>query len=254
MAKNKARKNKANDQKKTKAAAAAESQISEAKAYTEVQKSEASAEKAPEKKAKQQSSAEKTQEILYQVKTKRDSGVIKAYITFTYRVFHPKVTARMVLYGLLIFIPGFFVKIQALKIFLWAIGGLVVLLGLFRQYISLALTKRSDEDYRNGTEFVYEFTQNNASFFRDGELTAYSNKYKSIDAVFHDEDYYYLSLQSREFFVIPKDAFTIGDPSTFGDFMYKRCKKVCRWIPARFSNRLKKRQSQRAIAKEQLKK
>lgn len=155
----------------------------------------------------------------------------------------------MVLYGLLIFVPGFFVKAQALKIVLWAVGALVVLLGLFRQYISLALTKRSDADYRNGTEFVYEFTQNDASFYRDGELSVYSSKYKDIDAVFHDEDYYYLSLTSREFFVIPKDRFTIGDQSTFGDFMYSRCKKVCRWIPQKYSNKLKKRQAQRTIAK-----
>ena len=196
--------------------------------------------------------SDKPKDVLYQIKTKRDSGVLKAYITFTYRVFHPKVTARMVLYGLLIIAPGFVVKTQALKIILWVLGGLVVLLGLFRQYISLALTKRSDADYRNGTEFVYEFTQNDASFFRDGELSAYSNRYKDIDAVFYDEDYYYLSLTSREFFVIPMDRFTIGDPSTFGDFMYKRCKKVCRWIPAKLGNKLKKYRSGRAVVRDQM--
>ena len=196
--------------------------------------------------------SDKPKDVLYQIKTKRDSGVLKAYITFTYRVFHPKVTARMVLYGLLILAPGFVVKTQALKIILWVLGGLVVLLGLFRQYISLALTKRSDADYRNGTEFVYEFTQNDASFFRDGELSVYSNRYKDIDAVFYDEDYYYLSLTSREFFVIPMDRFTIGDPSTFGDFMYKRCKKVCRWIPAKLGNKLKKYRSGRAVIRDQM--
>ena len=196
--------------------------------------------------------SDKQKDVLYQIRTKRDSGVLKAYITFTYRVFHPKVTARMVLYGLLILAPGFVVKTQALKIILWVLGGLIVLLGLFRQYISLALTKRSDADYRNGTEFVYEFTQNDASFFRDGELSAYSNRYKDIDAVFYDEDYYYLSLTSREFFVIPMDRFTIGDPSTFGDFMYKRCKKVCRWIPAKLGNKLKKYRSGRAVVRDQM--
>ena len=196
--------------------------------------------------------SDKQKDVLYQIRTKRDSGVLKAYITFTYRVFHPKVTARMVLYGLLILAPGFVVKTQALKIILWVLGGLIVLLGLFRQYISLALTKRSDADYRNGTEFVYEFTQNDASFFRDGELSAYSNRYKDIDAVFYDEDYYYLSLTSREFFVIPMDRFTIGDPSTFGDFMYKKCKKVCRWIPAKLGNKLKKYRSGRAVVRDQM--
>ena len=196
--------------------------------------------------------SDKQKDVLYQIRTKRDSGVLKAYITFTYRVFHPKVTARMVLYGLLILAPGFVVKTQALKIILWVLGGLVVLLGLFRQYISLALTKRSDADYRNGTAFVYEFTQNDASFFRDGELSVYSSNYQDIDAVFYDEDYYYLSLTSREFFVIPMNRFTIGDPSTFGDFMYKRCKKVCRWIPAKLGNKLKKYRSSRAVIRDQM--
>jgi len=224
-------------------------------AKNKTRSSKTSSQAKPKTEAKKNSvqASDKQKEVLYQVRTKRDSGVLKAYITFTYRVFHPKVTARMVLYGLLIIAPGFVVKAQALKIVLWVLGGLVVLLGLFRQYISLALTKKTDEDYRNGTGFVYEFTQNDASFFRDGELTAYS-RYKDIDAVFYDEEYYYLSLASRDFFVIPMDRFTIGDPSTFGDFMYKRCKKVCRWIPVKFSNKLKKMRSQRAIAREQMKK
>ena len=195
--------------------------------------SEKAASKSKELQQKKKTESE-PKEVLYQVKTKRTSDVIKAYITFTYRVFHPKVTARMVLYGLLIFVPGFFVKAQALKIVLWVTGALVVLLGLFRQYISLALTKKSDEDYRNGSEFEYEFTQNDASFFCNGE--------------------YYLSLKSRELFILPIDGFTIGDPSTFGDFMYKRCKKICRWIPVKFSNRIKKMRSQRAIARGQMNK
>lgn len=226
MAKNKARSSDA--QKKSKAQAAV---------------------KKPAEKAQ-----EKPKEVLYQIRTKRDSDIIKAYITFTYRVFHPRVTARMVLYGLLVFAPGFLVKAQAFKIALWVIGGLIILLGLFRQYLSLAITKRNDDDYRSGTEFVYEFTQNDASFYRGGELAAYSSKYKDIDAIFYDEEYYYLSLTSRELFVIPMDRFTVGDPSTFGDFMYKRCKKVCRWIPAKLGNKIKKYQSQRAIAREQMNK
>ena len=215
--------------------------------------SEKAASKSGELQQKKKTDTEQ-KDVLYQIKTKRSSDVLKAYITFTYRVFHPKVTARMLLYGLMIFVPGFIVKAQALKVVLWVTGLLVILLGLFRQYISLAITKRADEDYRNGTEFVYEFTQNDASFYREGELTAYSNKYKDIDAVFYDEDYYYLSLTSREFFVIPMSGFTIGDPSTFGDFMYKRCKKVCRWIPAKPLNKLKKMRSQRAVARKKKKK
>ena len=50
----------------------------------------------------------KQKEVLYQVKTKRDSGVLKAYITFTYRMLHPGVSARLMLYGLIVALPGIF--------------------------------------------------------------------------------------------------------------------------------------------------
>ena len=45
-------------------------------------------------RSKQSSSQTKPKDVLYQVKTKRDSGVLKAYITFTYRMLHPGVSAR----------------------------------------------------------------------------------------------------------------------------------------------------------------
>lgn len=191
------------------------------------------------------------QEVLFKVETRRDSGVLLAFITFTYRVFHPQVTARLILYGLLVLTPGFLIDIKWLKVVLWAAGAVMVLLGLFRQYISLLISRSSDQDYRNGTLFTYEFTQNDASFYSGDELTAYSNRYKNIDAIYHDEKYYYLSLTSRAFFVLPKDRFVTGDPAEFGDFMYKKCKKTCRWIPARLGNRIRKMQSRRAVAREQ---
>ena len=57
-------------------------------------------------------------------------------------------------------------------------------------------------------------------------MISYSRNYKDIDAIFYDENYYYISYKNREFFVIPMDKFTIGDPATFGDFMYKKCKSM----------------------------
>ena len=214
---------------------------------------EASAEKESAKaQQKKTKSGKKNREVLYQVKTKRDSGVLKAYITFTYRVFHPKVTSRLILYGILVAVPGFFIKVQWLSIALWIIGALMLLLGFFRQYISLALTKKSDPDYRSGADFTYEFTQNDASFYRNGELTSYISKYKDIDAIYHDEKYYYLSLKTMAFYIIPKDRFVIGDQADFGDFIYKKCNKTCRWIPARFGNKVRKWQSSRAIARDQM--
>ena len=115
-------------------------------------------------------------EVIYQVKTKRDSDVIKAYITFNYRAFHPGVTGRLIFFGILIALPAIIVQQVWLKAVCIIFGVLLILLGLFRQYISLALNKRNDEAYKNGTEFTYDFTLNDARFYSDDDLTSSISK------------------------------------------------------------------------------
>lgn len=188
----------------------------------------------------------KNKEVLYQIKTKRDSDMIKAYITFTYRAFHPRVTGRLIFIGILVAVPAFIVHQTWLKAACVAVGALLILLGLFRQYISLAITKSQDEAYKNGTEFTYEFTMTDA-IFHSGEDTSYMNQYKDIIQFFYDEDYFYLGIRNRDFFILPKNRFTIGDPATFEDFIYKRSKVTCKWLPNRFSDRMKLRRAQRTI-------
>ena len=188
----------------------------------------------------------RNKEVLYQIRTKRDSDIIKAYITFTYRAFHPRVTGRLIFIGILVAAPALIVHQTWLKAACAAVGALLILLGLFRQYISLAITKSQDEAYKNGTEFIYEFTMNDA-IFHSGEDTSYISKYKDIIQFFYDEDYFYLGIRNRDFFILPKNKFTIGDPATFEDFIYKRSKMTCKWLPNKFSDRMKLRRAQRTI-------
>ena len=195
----------------------------------------------------QPESASRKKEVLYQVKTKRDADVIKAYITFTYRVLHPGITGRLIFAGILIAAPAVIAKALWLKIMCIVVGGLLILLGLFRQYISLALTKSKDEAYIKGTEFTYNFTLTDAAFYADGQLFSTLSKYKDITSFYYDDDFYYLGIRNKDFFILPKSRFTIGDASEFEDFIYKRSRKTCKWIPTRFSDRMKLRRAQRAV-------
>lgn len=267
MAKNKARRNKPQDQAKPKNAAAAEAQDlreqeSAAAGADELQKNAAEkaagAQKAAEKPAEaarpaQENKSSKKREALYRVVTKKDSGIIKAYITFTYRVFHPGVSARLFIYGLLILLPGvFFFKDPFWRIFFIAIGIAVMLLAFFRQYISLGITKKNDPDYKSGAEFTYDFYESSAAFFKNGERFSQLDKYKDITNFYYDDGYYYLAIKGRDLFVIPKDRFTVGDPAEFEDFIYKKSKHSCRWIPDKFGDKLKKRRAERSIAAESM--
>ena len=196
-------------------------------------------------------SGKSKKEILYQVKTKRDESVIKAYITFTYRVFHPGVTWRLIFFGILIAAPAIIVKTTWLRIALLVIGVLLILLGLFRQYISLALTKRNDEAYKNGTEFTYDFTNADITSYADGTKQPEVTKYKDVTGFFYDDSFYYMSVRNRDFYILPKSRFTVGDPAEFEDFIYKRSHKSCRWIPDKFSDRVRQRRARRTIRNQQ---
>lgn len=206
------------------------------------------------KELQKPSSEGSKREILYQVKTKRDSEVIKAYITFHYRVMHPGVTGRLIFFGILVALPSIIAQQVWLKVALLIVGALLILLGFFRQYISLALTKKNDEAYKKGTEFTYDFTLNDAAFYSDDEMTSAISKYKEIISFYYDDDFYYLGIRNRDFFILPKSRFTIGDPADFEDFIYKRCKKTCKWIPNKFSDRMKLRRASRALNSETEKK
>ena len=39
---------------------------------------------------------------------------------------------------------------------------------------------------------------------------------------YYDKDFFYLGMKSRDFFILPKSRFTIGDPAEFEEFIYKK--------------------------------
>jgi len=267
MAKNKARKNRPKDEAKPKAAPAAEAKApedqeagaaakslsSEAKGQAAAEQSAAAENPAESAKPVRENRSAKKKDALYRVVTKKDAGIIKAYITFTYRVFHPGVSARLFIYGLLILLPGvFFFKDVFWKLFFIVIGIAVILLAFFRQYISLGITKKNDPDYKSGAEFTYDFYESSAAFFKNGERFSQLDKYKDITNFYYDDGYYYLAIKGRDLFIMPKDRFTVGDPKDFEEFIYKKSKHSCRWIPDKFGDKLKKRRAERTIAAEKM--
>ena len=253
MAKNKARKNRPQNQPKPKTTSASGAQDTngpEAAAKSAAEGQNVRAQLAISETA---AKAQEAKEVLYRVETKRDSGVIKAYITFTYRVFHPGVSARLFIYGLLILLPGvFFFKDPFWRIFFIGVGAAVMLLAFFRQYISLWITKKNDPDYKSGAVFRYDFRESDAEFFKNDERFSRLAKYKDITNFYYDDDYYYLAITGRDLFVIPKKAFTIGDAGEFEEFIYKKSKHTCRWIPDKLGDKMKKRRAERTIAAERM--
>ena len=216
-------------------------------------KDEAAAAAKAEAAKKKAAEAAADKEVIFQVKTKRTSEVLLAFITFNYRIFHPNTSARLLIYGILVLLPGiFFFKDMFWKVFFIAVGLALILLAFFRQYISLWITKKNDPDYRSGAEFTYNFCENDADFFRNGEWFSKLERYKDITNFYYDDEFYYLAVKGRDFYVIPRKAFTVGDAADFEEFIYKKSKHTCRWIPNKFSDKMKKRRAERTIAAEKM--
>ena len=106
--------------------------------------------------------------------------------------------------------------------------------------------KKNDPDYINGTDFSYDFYDMSATVSKNGEIMSRITSYKSITAFYYDDEYYYMAL-GKELHVLPKNAFTVGEPAEFEEFIYKKSKKTCKWLPTKLSDRIKKRRAERAV-------
>jgi hypothetical protein len=169
---------------------------------------------------------------LYQVSYKRDDEVIEAFITFDYRVVHPKVLLRSILYGIVFVTFGVVASSTVFSIICFLLAMLCFGLVIFRKRISLNMTKKDDQDYQNGVVYTYNFTENGARMLRNNKPEVYAKSYKnSVTAFFGDQTFYYIALTSNDLFVLPKNKFTIGDPEEFEKFIIKKTGREMRWIP-----------------------
>lgn len=169
---------------------------------------------------------------LYQVAYRRDDAVLEAFITFNYRVVHPKVFLRSILYAIVFISFGIVSGASVFGVICFLLAAFCLGVVAFRKKISLSMTKKDDLDYQNGTLFTFNFTETAARMLRNNKPEVYAKSYKkSVTAFFEDQSFYYIALSSNDLFILPKDKFTIGDPEEFREFIIKRTEQDVRWIP-----------------------
>ena len=180
--------------------------------------------------------AETTQtgrKVVYQVRTKRDEALLEAFITFDYRVVHPKVGLRFVLYAAVFYTIAFAAGPTGFGAISFGIGTLLIVFLLFRKHISLMMTKQDDKDYQNGITYEYDFYENGAVMLRAGEPAIHVKSYKKgVRAFFSDQNFYYLAVHDDDLFILPKSRFTIGEAADFEAFIQGRTGISSRWIPS----------------------
>lgn len=177
--------------------------------------------------------------VKFEVITKRDVAMMKAFITFVNRVKHPRVSFNFIFFGLLIVFMPFTADTKLVfAVMCYVIGGFMVLMGLFRHYIPLMAAKTKDADYLEGVEYTYSFDKKDITVYRDGEVYMLVGSYQNVTSFFSDEYYYYLGVNNEDMFVLPKNRFTVGDAADFEVFITEKSNEKCRFIPVTIKNKL----------------
>lgn len=172
----------------------------------------------------------------YTVRTRRDVKMMKTFISFSNRVRHPRVSANMFILGaLLIALPIITDGIALAGVVIcYGMGALLVLMALFRQYISVAMM-RSDPQVKENEELVYLFGNSGIRVERDG-TTENMGYYKNVYRIWEDEKNYYVGMNEDDLLILPKADFTQGDAKEFREFIVDKSGADYIWKPAGFLN------------------
>ena len=189
--------------------------------------------------------------IHYKVNTVRDTKLMKSFINFKNRVQHPTVTPGILLIGatfvLLPFVrPEIRTEIgNAGTVISVLIGALMMLLGVGRQYITIALMKKNPENIL-GEEIVYLFGNDDirAKKKASEERVGF---YKNVYSLWEDENTFYIGLDNDELIILPKSAFMEGNVEAFKLFVIEKSNAKYIWSPKKWKNKQKAKMVRRQM-------
>ena len=175
----------------------------------------------------------------YIVYVKRDTALMKTFIEFKNRVEHPAATVYMITMGVMLI--GLMYQ-QAASIAMvgrvigYVFGTLLVLLGLFRKYISIYMMKNSPQVHVDEEiQYLFGNTGIRAEKAAEGSEEHLGN-YKDVHSVWEDEKNYYLGINKDDLIVLPKMNFKSGDVSEFKDFILEKSGATYIWKPSQIGN------------------
>lgn len=175
----------------------------------------------------------------YVVRIRRDTALMMTFIKFQNRVSHPRVTFNLLVTGILFALVPTIVKGLALPgvIISYGMGALLILMGLFRQYLTLSMMKNSPEIKEN-EEITYYFGNSGVRALR-GVTEENMGYYKNIYRVWEDERTYYVGMNEEDLLILPKDKFETGNEKGFLEFILDKSGAEYRWTPVGLINKWK---------------
>ena len=122
------------------------------------------------------------------------------------------------------------------KVIGYIFGAVLILMGLFRKYISVYMMKNNPEVHVN-EEITYLFGNTGIRADKPQEGTEeHLANYKEVYCVWEDEADFYLGMNNDDLIVLQKANFTTGEASLFKDFILEKSGAKYIWKPAKFVN------------------
>lgn len=173
------------------------------------------------------------------VDIRRDTDMMMTYIKFYNRVKHPRVTFNLIMTGILLAVIPILVKNLALPgvIVCYGMGVLLVLVGLFRQYLSLSMMK-SDPKVKENEEITYLFGNTGVRVRQNGSVDN-MGYYKTVYRIWEDEKTYYVGMNEDDLLILPKTNFGQGEQKEFKEFILEKSGADYRWVPVQLGNKFK---------------
>lgn len=175
----------------------------------------------------------------YVVETKRDTKLMLTFMEFKNRVEHPAATIYMVAMGVML-VGLMYKQADSIatpgRIIGYIFGVILILMGLFRKYISVYMMK-SNPQVHVDEEITYLFGNTGIRAEKPQEGTEeHLANYKEVYCVWEDEADFYLGMNNDDLIVLQKAKFKTGDVGTFKDFILDKSDAKYVWKPAKFMN------------------
>ena len=179
-------------------------------------------------------------ESKFKVVMKKDSEVLKDFISFTYRAKGASGRFKLRAFAIGLVVIGYLAAkggntTQGAVIS--TVGIALLVFSLFLPQIAVWRLKRADLAYKNQTELTYAFTNGNIHVYENGELSQNVGGYSSVSCFYGDEKNYYVGVNNEDLYLLPKKAFVEGNVEEFQEFIERKSNEKFEFLPGTVKNK-----------------
>lgn len=166
---------------------------------------------------------------VYEVKTVHTKKVLKDFVTFTYLMKNPAMTAMIIVFAACFYTLAYIGRDRpALYIPCIILGTIVFLFALLRKYIAVGKLAKADPNFQNQTVIHLTFGEKEFTVEDAGQSGVQHLKYAEIAFIYADNEYYYISVNNEMIHMIPKGDFITGTSEEFYQFISNKTGKEIR--------------------------